>query len=302
MAIQGQKREQRGEYQKVVGLFEARVIAFNPSREELEDILGVEIEKDPEYFVPDFELKDENGQVTEVVKKLTISAWIQQVVMEKNADGELVDTGTGPKFNVRFNLLDKNRRNRDNTKNQYMNQHGMASWGENQDSLLEWFREVGGLRIAKIGEENFYDFLRAWLLIDFRNDPNAELTLDWNRLMRNDLRELRDALNSDLAGTVLCMATVRTADGENGPVEYQSVYNGKFLPGSYIKAFRQRGRRAPKALEKYIKEITDIEYGCADFFVMEELRSYNPDENPTNTGSVHVPSGGSTVNSDDLSY
>lgn len=304
MAIGGKKREHK-EFQKVVGLFEAKVLAFNPTREELEGILGTEIEKDPEYFTPDFEMKDENGQVTDVVKKLTVSVWIQQVKMVRNSAGDMEDDGTGPKFNIRFNLLDANRKNKAGDKYQYINKDGITSWAATQDGLLDWFKDIGGIRIAKIGEDNFYKFLRSWLLIDFKNDPEAELSLDWNRLMRNDLRELRDALNSDLAATVMCVATVRTADGDNGPVEYQSVYNGDFLPGSYIRAFRAKGRKAPKALEKFIKDITDPEYGCKDHFIMEELKDYDASLNDAASDDVHREANvsGAAANSDvDATY
>jgi hypothetical protein len=301
MAVKGLKREHR-EYQKVVGLFEAHVLAFNPSKEELEELLGVDIEKDPEYFKPDYEVKDENGTVLTVTKKLTVSVWIQQVKKIKEGDEEVQDPNA-PKFNIRFNLIDLNRRNKAGDKNQYINKHGVTSWGVTVDDLQDWFKDTGNVRIAKAGEDNFYDFLRSWLLIDFKHDPEAELSLDWARLMRADVRELRDALNSDLAGTVLCIATVRTADGDNGPVEYQSVYNGKFLPGSYIRSFRAKGRKAPKQLEKFIKEVTDPEYGCQDHFVMEELRPYDPAENEAVSDDVHREAAGSAANSDaDATY
>jgi hypothetical protein len=304
MAIQGNKREHK-EYQKVVGLFEGRVLAFNPTREELEELLGTEIEKDPEYFTPDYEMKDEDGNVTDVVKKLTVSVWVQQVKMVRNTNGELEDDGSGLKFNIRFNLLDANRKDKAGEKYQYMNKHGLSTWPKkgstSADDIQDWFKEIGGVRVAKIGEANLYDFLRSWLLIDFKNDPEAELALDWSRLMRNDLRELKDALNSDLAGTVLCLATVRTADGDNGPVEYQSVYNGAFLPGSYIRAFRAKGRKAPKALEKFIKETTDPEYGCKDHFVMEELKDYDPSLNEAASDDVHreAATSGAAANTDE---
>lgn len=292
MAITGNKRADRSDYQKMVGLFEAKVLAFNPTREELEELLGTEVEKDPEYFNPEHEIKDENGAVIGVCKQLNVSVWLQ-------------DVKTEGKFNVRFFLTDRNRKNKNGDKYQYMNKDGMSSWAADPDTLQEWFKEVGGIRIAKHGEAEFYDFLRSWLLIDFKNDPEAELVLDWARLMRNDVRELRDALGSDLAGTVLCVATIRTVDGDNGPVEYQSVDSRNFLPGSYIKAFRMRGRKAPKALEKFIKECNDPEYGIRDYFVMEELKPYNPEANLVASAAVHAQASGAPATSeapDDLSY
>lgn len=283
MAIQGNKRADRAPVEKYVGLFEGKVIGINPTREELAEITGYEPDEDPEYFNPEYELKDEAGNVIDVVKQLTVSIWLQ-------------DVKTEAKFNARYYLMDSQERSRRNPENKrYINRHGIGSWGANLETFeqekYKWFLEPGGLRVGKRGEASLYEFLRSWLLIDFRNDPEAELVLDWARLMRNDVRELRDAMRSDLAGTVMMAATITTRDGENGPVEFQSVYPYKTLPGSYIKAFRMKGRKAPKALEKFMTEITDPENGCKDFFVMEELKVYNPSENVAASDATHIQAG-----------
>jgi hypothetical protein len=305
MAIGGQKRTERGEFQKVTGLFEAKVLAFNPTKQELETILGTELEKEPEYLVPEYKLTDKDGGLIDTVRRAYVSVWLQDVKGEN-----------GGKYNLRFILTDYPRHNKDNTKTQYINRHGISSWAPDTQGIAafdegkyDWFREPGGLRVAHMGEDNFYEFLRAWLLIDFKNDPEAELTLDWNRLIEGDMRELNDALSSDLAGTVLCLATVRTADTDNGPQDFQGVYNGAFLPGSYIRSFRMKGRKLPKALEKFIQNITDPEYGCKDYFVMEELKAYNPEDNVAHSEAALIEGqGGEDVASEadpfptDLTY
>ena len=83
MALKGKEKEVRS-YKKYVGLFNAHVVAVNPTKEELGTLLGTTIEKDPEYVGSN----QETG-----AKRLTVSFWLK----EEN---------TGNHFNVRFNIED----------------------------------------------------------------------------------------------------------------------------------------------------------------------------------------------------
>ena len=107
--IGGKKREQQSfpESTKKVGLFEANVIAVNPTAEEFKDILNIELKEDSkqtEYL----------GMSQDGNKTLRIDFWLQEVKTKEN-------------FKVTFFLENKEKLNKDATKKQYINSIGMCS-------------------------------------------------------------------------------------------------------------------------------------------------------------------------------
>ena len=91
MSIGGSKKEQK-EFSKKIGIFEARVIAINPSAEEYKEVLGFDLKEDSkktEYL----------GESDEGNTTLRVDAWLEAV---KN----------GEKFCVSFFLENKERENR----------------------------------------------------------------------------------------------------------------------------------------------------------------------------------------------
>lgn len=260
MAVQGRVRENKT-FEKRVGLFEANVRAINPSREELEKLLGIpELEKDPEYLK-----EDEEG-----TQKLSLSIWLEDVLSKQL-------------FNLRISLKDAYRENKDKTKFQYINSAGASSWADDPENLPSWFLEGGReYRKAHIGEEEMYNFLRNYLnKLDIRNDPDATLDIDWKKLMRGNVKELVDLGNTPYKDTVVALATVRTDDKSGEPIDYQQVYNRDFLPGNTMKFFKLNGSKKPKFVQKFIDRIEDPEYGCKEFYGLSlgVLATYNPEEN-----------------------
>ena len=161
MAIQGKLKENNGkEYKKYVGLFNAKVIAVNPTKEELEKILNTTIEKDIEYISSN----DENG-----AKRIALSFWLE-------------DPNTQQHFNVRFNLEDTIVVSKSG-KTQFINNIGTTSYAESIDNLPEWFKDGRDIRIAKKGEELLYKFLRNWISNLDYYDSSTELYLDWKKLI-----------------------------------------------------------------------------------------------------------------------
>jgi len=255
-AVQGRVREIK-EYEKQIGLFEANIVAVNPSREELEKLLGVELEKDPEYLKED----SKDGAQT-----LSLAVWLKEVVK-------------GGLFKVQFYLKDTDRVNKDETKHQYINSIGDTSWADSEENLPTWFNEGGRtFRFAHVGEEELYRFLRSWLKVETR-DPDAKLEFEWKKLMRGNVKEISDMIGSVYAQSIVALATIATS--KDGEKEYQQVYNRNFLPGFYMKFFRLNGAKLPKFVEKFVASVEDPEYGCKDFYgdSLKTLHSYNPAEN-----------------------
>lgn len=252
--IKGKEREQKS-HTKYVGMFNAKVIAVNPNTEELGKILGTTIAKDPEYM----------GENAEGKPKVTLSIWLQ-------------DTKTAEVFNVRFNLEDSVVESK-TSKYQFINDIGSTSYAETENDLPSWF-VTRDYRKAKKGEEIVYKFLRAWLSNLEYNDPSTELKLDdWKKLMKGNMSEIKDVIAANTDQEICCLATIRTADDGN---EYQSIYSREFLPAYSLDCFTGKKAKSYKAVDKFIAQVNDSEYGCKDYYELVPLKEYDATKNLIN--------------------
>ncbi len=271
--IQGDKRERQAlpEISKKVGLFEARVVAINPTTEEFKEVLDIELPEDSK-------LTEYLGTSRDGNTFLRVDIWLEEV---KKKD----------KFKVTFFLEDKERENKDATKKQYINNIGRCAWADDPNNLAEWFAKRDH-RVAFVGEEELYEFLRTWLgELDYSKESTV-LQLEWKKLMKGNLKDLKSQVDGAYCTNVAALATitVKQKDGENK--EYQSIYNKAFLPAYYLKNFRlinyndptvQSGLRAKKSKdlkphERFVVNVTG-EYGCKDYYTLRDLQEYNPDDN-----------------------
>ena len=273
MNIGGKKKEQQQFESSVkkVGLFEANVIAINPNAEEYKDVLGIELKEDSKAVEYLGTSQDDNTT-------LRVDVWLEEV---RNKD----------KFKVTFFLENKEKENKDQTKKQYINTVGVCSWADDVNNLPTWFssREY---RIAYLGEEDLYNFLRTWLgNLDYR-DAETTLQLDWKKLMKGNVKDLKDQINGEWCTSIVALATIKTVIKEDDTKEYQGVYNKAFLPAYAIKQFRLVDFNNPslvsnlrtkksKDLKPHERFVINVngEYGCKDFFILKDLKEYNPDDN-----------------------
>lgn len=280
--IGGKKRENSGEFVKRVGLFAGKVLAVNPTEKEFKDILGMELKEDSkaaEY------LSEREGNTV-----LRVDFWLENT--KANPDG----TKDKP-YKLSFFLEDKVRMNKDNTKTQYINNIGSCAWAADEDSLPSWFSKRE-FRKAFHGEEDLYEFLRGWLnKLDYR-DEGTELTLDWKKLMKGDVKMLKAQVEDEWAGEIGCMATVIVKDVEGESKEYQGIFNRAFVPVYSMKHFRlvdydndnvraALGTKDTKDLKVYERFVLKVigEYGCKDFFSLKDIRDYDASENPVATNA-----------------
>jgi hypothetical protein len=272
--IGGNKRQQSsGEstFSKKVGLFEANVIAINPTIEEFKDKLGIELKEDSKAA-------DYLGMSQDGNKTLRVDIWLEEV---KSKD----------KFKAVFFLENKERENKDGSKKQYINSVGSCSWADDENNLPKWFTERE-VRVANVGEEDLYNFMRTWLgNLDYR-DAETTLQLDWSKLMKGNVKDLRDQINGEWCTSVVALATVKTVEKDGDIKEYQGVYNKGFLPAYTLKQFRLvdfssstilKGLREKKSKdlkphERFVLNITG-EYGCKEFYTFRDLAEYNADDN-----------------------
>jgi len=288
--IGGKKRESQGEFTKKVGLFSANVLCVNPSEKEYKEILGMELKEDSkatEY------ISERDGNTV-----LRIDFWLENT---KSA-GDVTD-----KFKVSFFLEDKDRWNKDDTKQQFINSIGNCAWASDENDLPDWFKKRD-YRKAKSGEEDLYEFMRAWLnKLDYR-DAETALDIEWKKLMKGNIKDIKDQVGGEWAGEVGCLATVIVKDSEGETKEYQGIYNRAFVPTYSLKHFRlidyndevvlsalkQKAEKFPKDLKPYERFVLKVtgEYGCKDFFRLSELKEYDATENPVSTDAPIAESGG----------
>lgn len=272
--IGGNKRQQSGgesTFSKKVGLFEANVIAINPTIEEFKDKLGIELKEDSK--AADYLGTSQDGN-----KTLRVDIWLEEV---KSKD----------KFKAVFFLENKERENKDGSKKQYINSVGSCSWADDENNLPKWFTERD-VRVAYTGEEDIYNFMRTWLgNLDYR-DAETTLQLDWSKLMKGNVKDLRDQINGEWCTNVVALATVKTVEKDGDIKEYQGVYNKGFLPAYTLKQFRLvdfssstilKGLREKKSKdlkphERFVLNVTG-EYGCKEFYTFKDLSEYNADDN-----------------------
>ena len=273
--IGGVKREStntESKFNKKVGLFEANVIAINPTNEEYKDVLGIELGEDSKATNYLGETRDGNTY-------LRVDVWLQEVKNQEN-------------FKVSFFLEDRERENRDGTKKQYLNSVGMTSWADDENNLFDWFKENREYRVAFIGEEDLYDFLRTWLgQLDYRK-AETTLALDWTKLMRGNVKDLKDQVDGEWCNSIVALATVVTKERDGETVEYQGVYNKAFLSGYTMRQFRlvdytdpkivnQLKSRKPRELRPHERFVVKVsgEYGCKDYYFLKEIEDYNAEDN-----------------------
>jgi hypothetical protein len=273
-SIGGKKRENTGggDFSKKVGLFEANVIAINPTLEEFKDKLGMDLKEDSKVAEYLGETRDGNNY-------LRVDFWLQRV----NSD---------EKYKVSFFLEDKERENKDGTKQQYINSIGMCTWAADENDLPEWFTKGRDYRVAYVGEEDLYNFMRTWLSeLDYR-DADTVLQLEWKKLMRGNVKDLRDQINGEWCKSVVALATVIVKERDGESKEYQGIYNKAFVGGYALKQFRlvdysssktqealkNKKPRDLKAHEKFVMNIIG-EYGCKAYYILKYIQDYNPDDN-----------------------
>ena len=280
--IGGEKRQspvfEDKEFAKKVGLFEARVIAVNPTTEEYSDVLGRQLKEDSKATEYLGTSKDGNA-------RLRLDFWLEEVKSQE-------------KYKLTFFIENKEKENKDQTKKQYINNIGRCTWADSPNNLPTWFKEREN-RVAFVGEEDLYNFLRSWLSnIDF-SSKKSTLQLEFNKLIKGNVKELKEQINGEWATNIVALATISSKETEDGTKEFQNVYNKSFLPPYSIKAFRlldynkaetvsglrQKGSKDLKPHERFVLNVVG-EYGCKDYFTFKELKEYNSEDNLVSSDKV----------------
>jgi len=290
--IKGKKREQTEDFSKKIGMVEVDVIAINPTIEEYTEVLGIELKEESKAANYLGESRDGNNYVR-------VDFWL-----EATADQQ--------KFKVSFFLEDRNRMNKDETKQQFINDIGVCSWAKDEEGLPAWFAKRE-FRNANSGEEDFYSFIRSWLGgLDYRDDDTS-LELDWKALLKGNLSDLKEQIQGEFSTPFIAMATVSIKEENDEIKEYQGIYNRGFLPGYTMRHFNLTDYSDPAVLgkvqgkpskglkihERFIQNVTG-EYGCKDIYSLRPLKEYVSEEHIA--ASSDTVGGDGVYTNDDATY
>lgn len=271
--VKGNQRAQTGNFNsKYVGLTSVEVKAFNPSRKELNKLLGKEDSEDDKEITYLDDDKEGNP-------RLRLSFWLWDEKLKTH-------------FVHSFNLVNKERVSKDGGKKQYINSVCRTTWADEESNLQPMFthfldkdkNEIAkkAYKAALVGEEELGLFLRGWLGRLNWNDTDTEVIVNTKKLFKEDYSEIRDQIDGDYSSSFVILLGVAT-DENDSEKQYQRVYSKGFLPNGFMnyitKGFKFPTDFSKKAWKKFEEEATG-EYGFNCYFELEVVKEYNPDEDP----------------------
>lgn len=255
---------------KYVGLTKVEVKAVNPTRNQLNQLLGIEDtgeDKPIEYLGED---RDGN-------KRVRLSFWMYSESLDKY-------------FNYSFNIIDRVRKSKDEIKTQYINSVCITAWSDTEDNLPTWFtkftdrqkQDIGDkvFRPALSGEEQLGNLLRTWLgRLDW-NDPDTNAMIESGEFFKENFKGLQEQVDGNYDTPFMILLGVRT-DEEDSTKQYQTVYE-HFLPAgfeAYIKSMNFKSDYARKQWARFTENV-EGEYGFKSAYELCEAKEYDPNEDP----------------------
>lgn len=289
------------------GLF--TVAAFNPTRSELNKLVGKddsEEDKEIEYTKEaTYSYGADENKVEKDVTQANVTIWLKEIK-------------SGKLYPITFSLKNHVQYNSAGDKTCFVNQFGKSFYSDVKENLPEWFtftktkkgsfdKEV---RPAYVGERELMDFLRNWLNLNEFDKENNLLELPISKVFKGDFsffnKELFFFLDKQQIVMPLTVGT-KEKDGEN--VEVQRVakhsLNAKYYTqlNALVQKFKEDNSNT---LARHFEGLDNKNYDIKqfvgnmfneyqkDYFVLEPLRDYNPEENVLNQESAVVE--------DDASY
>lgn len=257
---------------KYVGFTRVQVHAVNPTRSQLNKLLGKEDSDEDKEIV--YQSQDQEGN-----DRVRLSFWLY----DEKLDNYFVHS---------FNLTDKARLSKDGVKSQFINNTCITAWSDDEKNLPNWFtafldkgkQDIGTkqFRKALLGEEELAILLRSWLGRMTWNDPNTSVLIDTKALLSGDYSELQGLIDGDYDTPFVILTGVRT-DENDSEKQYQQVWGKSFLPKSfmdYIENYEKKGDKAfgtPYAAKIWNRFETDVngEYGFGAYFELTPIKEYD---------------------------
>lgn len=302
-----------------VGYGDATLVAINPTKEELMDLLGIDNPetqakfRDPEY----------TGTTNDGDLYFRLSFYL------KNSKTGMIDP-------VTFQITNKERVSKEE-KPEWVNQLGENNWAHTEADLWDNFkaftnvtswkgidksiteRYVAGAKPNEVetiapkvyrkaleGESNFYNFIRNMYYLDFKN-TDLSILLDIPALLKgnfkNTIKSLMDARFTAKGDENTVVACYSVKIKEDTGKEYQVVSNKFFLPGYLLKAVKTysldnsklemlKSKKEAKSkltnVESFFVDTMDESNGIVknSFYLPQEIDIYDSSKNFLASGAV----------------
>jgi hypothetical protein len=223
------KEQTQQERTLVTGVCNSNILAINPSKEELAEIIGRDVSgmKEPSYIGQN-RLGDPNVRIDIWMKPSANTVYFDS----GNVSDPQHKTYKDP-YKLAIFLSDKEKSNKDETKNMFINGKVQTAWAPDSETAInyvskagnKWFSEKS-VRVCKEGEDQLLDFFSKFTNADLRDDDTNLVFNDYDAILGGDtteLTEIVDAKNKE-GKTINVLLGVR--DGK-----YQEVYSYAFESG-----------------------------------------------------------------------
>lgn len=230
LTVSKTKESTEGGFKRYIGVASSFVLAVNPPKKQLDELMGFESQNEPEYIGT-----DDNGKF----------ARINFIVKTDPA----ANNGVAITNRLAFTLRNTPAYNKDHTKVQIIDRYGNNTWANVEDAkagkvILDDHGQPKKIdskyRMARQGEADLLTFLRIYLNVEdafnyingtwiLKEDPaDAVFTLDHvDDYFNGDFSELREALTLQPNNKVKLLYGVRTTDEGK---QYQVVASrGEFI-------------------------------------------------------------------------
>ncbi len=275
--VKGNQASQTGKtVKKYVGFTKVQLRAVNPTRSEVNKLLGKEDSDDDKEI--NYLSEDNDGN-----KRVRLSFWLY----DEKLDNYFIHS---------FNLTNKVRLSKDGVKTQYVNGVCITAWSDVDENLPDWFttfldkqkNDIGkkDFRKALLGEEELATLLRSWLgRMEWLN-PSTSVMIDTEALFDGNYKELQELVDSDYDTPFVVLTGVRT-DENDSEKQYQQVYGKSFLPSSFMNIME--GGSTPisekifsndyarKIWNRFENEVTG-DYGFGAYFELAPIQEYDKEK------------------------
>lgn len=268
--IEINKPQSNSEYKNYTGVAGFKVVAVNPTVEELKE-LGVSYIDKVDYIK-----ETSNGN-----KISNFTFWLkalegQEVQGSKETMPELL-------VSVSFGILHMKSQS-SSGKPQLIDRCGKTKWVYPEDAVADNYFSNEGVRQSYIGEEDLYKFISRWLNLRFNKTAKDSALMDINKIIAGDFSEIRDTFYKGVLPMeekigepfrLKCLLGVRSYENKDGDTKYAPVI--------YTKSFWSIKQRIDDEFIEKINNMlegqyTAFTYGQSEVDTSVILKVYNPNE------------------------
>lgn len=224
------KESVEGVFKLYKGVAAFNIVAVNPTKKELEELQGRELDKDPEY----------KGKTDDGIDTMRV------VFYAKTNPEAKVNNGIELLLPISFMLTKSTRVGQTSGKIQVIDKYGRTAWATKEELSSKTVPQYANgpanidknYRAIYQGEEQLVNFLIQWLNIpnpaDYKdgkwvmkaNPEDSEVDLNMEALFKGDVTELKDLIK--LAPNFLVKAAVGIRTTDEGK-QYQAVFTRMFV-------------------------------------------------------------------------